>query len=500
MKIKYFFPSLLMVACCLFTIQSCTDLEVEERDSVVLEGSDGGFVAGDPTELLASLYTDMGNMTDQANIYPLSAHVTDEMIPPTRGVDWGDNGVWRVMHAHTWDATNSWVVGAWNRLNQSVFKATQVLASSPSPQEAAEAQFMRAFFMHQILDLYGQVPFREVTEGVDVDPRVLSRSEALDFVINDLETAIADLPAIGPTPNNDQASKAAARALLSRLYLNKGVFTAANAAGPYTHSDADLDKVIQYADEVAAEGFSLDPDFFNNFEPTGQNEIIFCAAAGSPQNRIWMTLHYDQNPSGWNGFTTLASFYDMFDADDPRIGRPAPGDGSDFSGIGRGFLIGDQIKDDGSPLMDSRTQRRLSFTRDVPLAGAATDKGIRVMKYHPSTYNDTKLRMIRYAEVFLNKAEAMMRKGDTAGALAMVNDLRTTRGGTALGSLDEAEMLAERGRELYWEARRRQDQVRFGTFTGTWEEKTNTESFRVLFPIPSVAISSNPNLTQNEGY
>ena len=119
---------------------------------------------------------------------------------------------------------------------------------------------------------------------------------------------------------------------------------------------------------------------------------------------------------------------------DQRIGNyPAP-DGSEFSGIGRGFLIGQQYKDDGTELIDSRTQRPLSFTRDVPLAGAATDKGIRTIKYHPS--NASKYILFRYADVILMKAEAIMRGGSGApSALEIVNDLRATRGASALASL-----------------------------------------------------------------
>ena len=99
------------------------------------------------------------------------------------------------------------------------------------------------------------------------------------------------------------------------------------------------------------------------------------------------------------------------------------------------------------------------------------------------------------------KAEAIMR-GGTAGvtALSLVNDLRQLRGATPLGALNDASMLDERGRELYWEGIRRMDQVRFGTWDDTWGSKTVTESFRVLYPIPQQALDSNPNLVQNEGY
>ena len=108
---------------------------------------------------------------------------------------------------------------------------------------------------------------------------------------------------------------------------------------------------------------------------------------------------------------------------------------------------------------------------------------------------------MRYADVLLMKAEAIMR-GGTSGetALDVVNQLRAVRGASALNSIDEATMLDERGRELYWEGIRRTDQIRFGTYTNTWSEKTAQEPFRTLFPIPQQAIDSNPNLVQNPGY
>ena len=98
------------------------------------------------------------------------------------------------------------------------------------------------------------------------------------------------------------------------------------------------------------------------------------------------------------------------------------------------------------------------------------------------------------------KAEALLRNGQTGEALAMVNELRAVRGASPLASLDEAAMLDERGRELYWEGIRRVDQIRFGTFTDTWAEKTVTDPFRIVYPIPQQALDSNPNLVQNPGY
>ncbi|WP_229244199.1 RagB/SusD family nutrient uptake outer membrane protein [Emticicia sp. CRIBPO] len=481
----------------LVSFTACTDLINDEKDSVVRESESGGFTPGNPTELLASAYVDLGAYTDQNNIYALGAHTSAEMIPPTRGVDWGDNGVWRTLDAHTWDAGHPAVRDTWNQLNQRAYKLTEILASNPTPAQAAQAKFLRAFHMFHVMDYYGQVPFREVTQGVDDLPKVLTRSEAFDFIVKDLEEALPVLANAGPAPQNGVANKAAANFLLAKLYLNKGVYKAAKPEGPYTFDKADMDKVIGYANAVAASGYALESDYFTNFSTTASKEIIFVSLEATPQNRWFMTLHYNQNPSGWNGFATLADFYDTFEKGDSRIGMPAKGNGKEFSGIGHGFLIGQQIDDQGKNIIDTRSLKPLSFTRDVPLAGAATEKGIRVIKYHPSTAG--KYILMRYAELYLMKAEAMLRGGDNAGALKMINDLRTLRKASALASLTQDNLFAEIGRELYWEGGKRTVEVRFGKFTNGTGAQVK-ENFTVLFPIPSQAMVSNPNLKQNEGY
>jgi starch-binding outer membrane protein, SusD/RagB family len=479
-------------------LTSCTDLAVTGTDSIIdTKKADGTVVLTNPAARLESSYKDLGAYTDQANIYALGQHTSAEMIPPTRGVDWGDNGVWRILDQHTWDAANGFVLSTWNDLNQRVYRANEILSASPTPAQAAQAKFLLAYNMFHVMDYYGKAPFRLTTEGSGTNPKVYSRSEAFDFIVKNLEEALPGLTDIKPSANNATASKAAANALLARLFLNKAVYKSATPQGPYTFDKADMDKVIQYADAVAASGYSLEKNYFDNFTTNAKTEVIFVTNEGSPQNRWYMTLHYDQNPSGWNGFTTLADFYDKFDKTDSRIGVPARGNGTKFSGIGRGFLIGQQIDDNGKAMVDSRSQKPLAFTRDVPLAGAATEKGIRVIKYHPADAG--KYILLRYAEVYLAKAEAQLRGGNTAGALASINTLRAARGAAALGSLTTDALFDEIGRETYWEGGKRTHEIRFGKFlTGTGATVSDPKT--VLFPIPSSALISNPNLSQNPGY
>lgn len=493
----------LVILCGLGVLTACTDLVTKEEDSLVVINTGGGTNSS-ATDLLVASYKALGALTDQAGVYSLFEHTTDELIPPTRGVDWSDNGVWRSLYTHTWDPSHSYVLSAWNTLNQNVYRTALILeAADATAQQKAEAKFLRAFNMWFVLDLWGQVPFRLTSEGSDVNPKVMTRSEAFDFVEKDLTEALVDLPASGPFKvagaPNPTATKAAANAMLARLYLNKAVYKDDDGIGPYTFAPADMTKVVQYCDAVTADGYDLAP-FFDNFKAAGTDEILLTSQDGTPQNRVYMTLHYSQNPSGWNGFATLADFYAKFEDGDIRKGVYPPPDGTNFSGIGRGFLVGQQKKDDGTNLIDSRTKLPLSFTGEVPLSGAPTGNGIRVIKYHPADYG--KYILIRYADVVLMKAEAIMR-GGTSGttALAVVNGLRANRGAAALGTLDDAAMLDERGRELYWEGIRRVDLIRFEKFNDDWDEKgDNKDPFRVLFCIPQQALDSNPNLVQNSGY
>ena len=69
--------------------------------------------------------------------------------------------------------------------------------------------------------------------------------------------------------------------------------------------------------------------------------------------------------------------------------------------------------------------------------------------------------LYRYGEVLLNKAEAMFRSGDAAGALDIVNQIRARANAPALTSLSEEELYDERGREFFAEGIRRADMIRF---------------------------------------
>lgn len=508
---------LLLPAGVLTVMPACTDLEDVAEDAIGQEVIDGALpLPPDAAAALVGVYSQLTGLNSQDNAFALMEHPSDEMMGPTRGTDWSDFGVWRQLHSHTWDASHSFVLSGWNQLNSGIFQATQAIASAAAASNAqvgAEARFLRAYFMYHVTDLYGKVPFREATEGFGSIPKVLSRSEATDFIIADLTAALPNLPSRASV-DGGKATKEAANALLAKVYLNRGVFAAANPAGPYDFSSADMAKVIEYCDAVIGSGQFELSDYWNNFVANNtalSKEIIFAIAAetgngrGNMQSRHRMTTHYNQNPSGWNGFTTVADFYNKWsDGGDVRKGAAVPGV-TDVSGLRAGFLEGQQLDKDGNALTD-RGGNPLAFTVDVDLFYSNERQGVRVIKYPPDFGNvdspGNDYILLRYADVLLMKAEALWRSGNSAGALAIINEIRTDRGAQPIASISAngQEVLDERGFELYWEGWRRNDQIRFEQFRKAWSFKPESPERVVLFPIPQVALDNNPNLQQNPGY
>lgn len=503
---RYF--KFLTVALGAAVVVSCTKLEEVQRDSV-------NFQRASATGLLQGAYNSLGGLQTQDVVWALSEHSSDEALGPTRGPDWDDNGVWRVIHAHTWDADHSIVRNTFNSLLTAQFSATAVLEQSPTASEAAQARFIRALSVFLVADLYDQVPYREDLKDLKAVPVTLKGADAANKVISELETVLGQLP--DNTGNTFVANKDAARALLMKAYLNKGVF--ANRVSP-TFAAADMDKVISYADAIINNTkYALNDNFYTNFAPnnnTASKELIFSlentvgVRGGNNRFHWFCTLHYNQRPSGWNGFTTLADIYDKFEATDTRRGAAYPGV-TDVTGLRVGLLVGQQLNEKGEELND-RKGNKLAFTRSVALRETGNNleiTGIRVVKYPPDFAQgidgnaENEYVIFRLADVMLMKAEALFRKGDAAGARTIVNQVRTKRGATAItATLTAKDILDERARELYWEGWRRNDQIRFGTFLDpvgpTRPTKSGNE--RLLFPIPNQQLAVNPNLEQNPGY
>jgi hypothetical protein len=122
-------------------------------------------------------------------------------------------------------------------------------------------------------------------------------------------------------------------------------------------------------------------------------------------------------------------------------------------------------------------------------------------------------RLIRLAEVILNKAEAHARLGQDADARTEVNKIKsraniTTLDGATTGAALITEIKQERRRELAFEGHRWFDIKRYGEALVVNDcIRTNPNAcnlaagnFLFAYPIPRREINANPNIQQNEGY
>ncbi|MEO5595044.1 MAG: RagB/SusD family nutrient uptake outer membrane protein, partial [Chitinophagaceae bacterium] len=550
------YKKILILTLPLFTLTlSCTKLDEKLNSTLTASQTTTALGSGGTQLLLNAAYADLATpFSGQDRLFSMEENTTDESLVPTRGGDWDDNGVWRVLHAHTWNADHGQLLTNFNELNKLSFDATNVLGFSPSKTQAAEARFLRAISLYYQLSFFGQFPFRNPGDNLLLAPKVYNATDGIAFIISELTAILPDIPAAN---NNTLANVDAVNTLLMKCYLNKGAFI--NRAAP-TFDAADMAKVVTIGNSIISGGkYSYTPRYFDNFAVNNgslskEGIFVYPNTSGVSTNHAgvearWnMTLHYNSytpaNPNaGWNGFSTISEFYSTFNvgagtvafgpADtllDPRIGGRFYGGSTDVSGIRPGFLVNQQFNQNGAKLHDRKWDTTGGKTPDpnthllaytptiapnmIETADNLEVTGIRVVKYVPDYAHyggpaGNWLMIFRYPDVVLMVAEAKQRTGDAAGALTLVNQLRTARGASAFVTLplvntanvdDPNTLLAERGRELYWEGVRRTDLIRFGVFLKPWGLKPTDDPKNLVFPVPNQALASNPNLKQNPGY
>lgn len=505
---------LLSPAFALVLLLACTDLD-ESPTSVITPDN---FFQTEQEVLgsLASVYAVLRSTTD--DYYNLSQITTDEMIVPTRGSDWFDNGVWLEIHRQTWSANSTsglaLINGAWNVAFRGIARANLLLEALQSvtvPNRAtieAELRTLRAFYYYMLVDMFGGVP---IVDNTELGPRERnSREEVFQFIHSELNAARADLPDNWPAASHGRMTKGAADAILASLYLNAGVFTndAPDAIAYNSCMSVQVEgqsacaAAVAAADRILNSGqYNLAIDWHSNFAPDNSDSpenilvVKFANLNNLGLNFVMRALHYNQlSPTPWNGFAALAETYNAFDANDQR--REI-------------FLVGPQVNlDTGEPTTD-RAGAPLVFTVDIQdPTDARENEGPRVLKWPPDPsrveqHNGNDFTYFRLAEIYLIKAEALNEQSPGSGeALTLLNTLRARVFDPVepLAAVDRAVILQERLFELTAEAKRRQDLIRHGRFTQAWSFKGPTEPFRVLMPIPQPQLDANPLLTQNPGY
>jgi hypothetical protein len=518
-----------LAALLLGSVQACTKLDELPKSDI----SPGTFFNNEAEALagLSGVYAQLrgGFPGYCCAYYALSEITTDEMVVPTRGQDWYDNGRWLEIHRQTWSATSpstlqdinsAWVndfTGIANaNLALSALQSRIIMDSVKQAGIIAELRALRAFYYYQLMDLFGGVPIVTTPDVAQRDRA--SRNEVFQFVESELLAARADLPRTRDAANNGRFTKGGVDAILASMYINAGVFTkdagqfsavaynpctGITVAGGLTACQAAKDRadstilsgVYQLADTFV-KNFRAD----NNLSPENIFVVKFAPRDGLGFPILQTTLHYNQfSTTPWNGFATLAQTYQAFDTLNDR--RKSI------------FLVGPQFNIETGDTVCIRPgcakgAPRLVFTPSIADVQAATEgEGVRIYKWpydpnHVAQNNGNDFAYFRLAEMYLIKAEAELNGATgTPTPLALLQTVRA-RSFTAdtLSAVTLPVILRERLFELTFEAKRRQDLIRFGQYTAAWQFKSAGQPYLTLMPIPQTQIDANPKLVQNQGY
>ncbi len=487
-------------------LTSCTDLTTRIYDRIPADQYPENETQA--ALMLIPVFSPMQQFLDWGGWWFAQEITTDETVCPTRNTDWYDGGKWLALYQHSWSKANNDIEAInsmWYWFYKGVYEANKLIeflqpAADGGNEQAqltiAKSKVMRDYYYWLLIDNYGDVPYITSFSNAPVNPYRNHREAIWDSIVTEIESV---LPLIPETGSKYSVTKGMAYTLLAKLYLNAAVYTGQENPDYWK-------KALDYCDSVIDLGaYDLEADPLAPFvtENEGSVENIFTIGYDENQykgfNLHMRTLHYESDKTfnmkvkPWNGFAAVEDFYNLYDDNDKRK---------------KMFLVGQQYSYTGQPLTDPGADNDpLVFDPHIPaLYMTAGDytldeirmSGARVVKFEVKLGATDNLSndypVFRYADVLLMKAEAALRLGDAGTALALVNRIRQRAGLDPWTTIDLDMLLEERGREMFWEATRRQDLIRFGKFGDQWWAKDPDAEDKSVFPIPQWAIDANPNL------
>lgn len=410
-----------------------------------------------------------------------------------------DNPTALALDKFTYDASNSLVNDLWTGYYDVVSAANNAISQMPFFREAiqnaqtqvtinqceGEARVIRAYAYFNLVRLFGSVPLVDTVMTADqlASLRQTSREDIYQFISSDLDYAISVLPVAYPSSYAGRITSYTARAIKAKAMMYTG----------------NWNEVAKLTDEIITSGrYGLLTDFREVFSIDGENskeslfEIQSSTLGGITGTAPYIEYAYVQGPrgnspsnmQGW-GFCTpsedLIAFYQSRD----EVVRPAT------TLLYRGTITpeGDEIK------------------------ASCTNPVYNGKCYTPSIYNnwsnngygyDYNVRVLRYAEVLLMYAEALL-NGVPVGESGLtaeqaVNLVRHRAQLQLLSGVTLQNVWDERRAELAMEEDRFFDLIRTGQASEVLSSHGFTSGKNEVFPIPANQRQLNPNLVQNPGY
>lgn len=387
-----------------------------------------------------------------------------------------------------------------------------------------QAYFFRGWAYLWIAPYYGDnganggIPI--VTEKTPIDsldvPRAAKVSLNYEFCIEDFKRAAEMLPFLDQMAKGDygRPHKTACWA-----YIAKAAIYNAQYDSKY------YDMVIEYSDKIINSGkHALVPDFRELFTSKNNfsSEYIWSFVSNQLQGSILPGAMFENKGwgqyNGWGYFTPTLSLVEAYETGDKRLAATVlqPGDKLKFLGKERIYYSGESF----SGMMFNK------YTEPFGYADAI-GKTINTSGDYPTT--NLHIPLVRYAEVLLWKAEALIWSGRNGDA--PLNQVRARAGLSPKSGAAKADLMNERRCEFAGEfVNRFLDLVRWGvakeacekplygysvspktevvnskddleiTIRQVWPARTFDPAVNHVFPIPTSEISKGKNLKQNIGY
>lgn len=416
--------------------------------------------------------------------------------------------------------SNTYVEEAWNTDFNGIFRANTVLdqinknssyigSTTLATRLQAEATYLRAFFYFDLVKYYGKLPIIDHPVLVS-EANTIARSPVADvykLIIADLQFAIANLPTTYTGVDVGRATKYAAEATLAQVYMTRSGPTY-NIEGPGLASN-EWGLALPLLNDIINSGlFALNTTYANIFSysnqspvTTGNKEAIFdvmyAKGLSGTASTYGATFCWDLTPNGY-----FLSKGDKLSNGSLEI-----------------IPVSNDLTND-FPATDARKAQTI-YTAGYTNAGSTETRPF-FKKYLDITQIPTTSRFdwginfiaIRYTDILMLKAECVLKGApgsQTTDVDAIVNQVRTRAGLTALTGVTLPQLYDERRREFADEGSRWFDLQRSGnllTIMNAWiatedvQKRINQVTANyIIYPVPQSQLDAVPGLyTQNPGY
>ena len=394
----------------------------------------------------------------------------------------------------------------WARGFSGIFRANVLISKLPEiPMEddlrnrfMAEAKFLRAYFYFDLVRWFENIPLfetpisgGEIYNVVQADP-----ADVFTFIIEDLTSAINDLPGTVPAATeNGRATVASAKALLGKVYLNRGEYLL--AAQQFEAVNGDPGGTSQYGNRLLS-----NYDDLWIIDNKGNSESVFSVKATSKKNwdnwgciacaeGNWLNTmsaprNYNRTDttapdyfSGWSFFVITPELETVMNGD-PRYNKS---------------IVNIQALEDDGLISYEKGHMNTGFFlgKFLPMQSDVSTGGVDFGNFEQDMYD------IRLADTYLLEAEALVMGGlNNSRAQALLDAIRD-RVGLPSVPVSMESIKHERRMELVGEGHRWFDLIRWGDAAQALAFKGFVQGKHEVLPIPLLELE-NTLLKQNKEY